>query len=265
MSGQSPNPQRIDLALVARGYFDSRARAREAIAAGLVRVDGKVVRKPADTVPRSAKIEAEAPHPWVSRAGLKLVGGLDAFGVDPKGATCLDLGASTGGFTQVLMSRGAALIYAVDVGHGQLHASLKGSQRVRSMEGTDARDLTDEHFEARPSIVVSDVSFISLRLVLPHALQFCTDDAQLVALVKPQFEAGRDFVQKGLVRDPETHARVCAETQALVESLGWCVQGIIPSPIEGGDGNKEFLLGAKRIGAPHISGAINAAPVERQV
>lgn len=259
MSAQSPNPQRIDLALVARGYFDSRARAREAIEAGLVRVDGKVVRKPADTIPRSAKIEAEAPHPWVSRAGLKLVGGLDAFGVDPKGATCLDLGASTGGFTQVLMSRGAALIYAVDVGHGQLHASLKGSQRVRSMEGTDA------HFETRPSIVVSDVSFISLRLVLPHALQFCTQDAQLVALVKPQFEAGRDFVQKGLVRDPETHKRVCEETQALVESLGWRVQGIIPSPIEGGDGNKEFLLGASRTGAPRSSGATHSSPVERQV
>jgi 23S rRNA (cytidine1920-2'-O)/16S rRNA (cytidine1409-2'-O)-methyltransferase len=257
--------QRADIALVDRGFFESRAKARAAIEAGLVQVDGVAVRKPSEPVGEDAKLEASAPHPWVSRAGLKLVAGLDHFEVSAEGRICMDVGSSTGGFTQVLMSRGAALIYAVDVGHGQLHASLKGSQRVRSMEGTDARDLTDAHFETRPSIVVSDVSFISLRLVLPHALQFCTQDAQLVALVKPQFEAGRDFVQKGLVRDPETHKRVCEETQAFVESLGWRVQGIIPSPIEGGDGNKEFLLGATRTGAPRISGATHSSPVERQV
>jgi 23S rRNA (cytidine1920-2'-O)/16S rRNA (cytidine1409-2'-O)-methyltransferase len=240
--------QRIDLALVARGFFESRARAREAIEAGLVRVDGRPVRKPSETVAADAAIEAEAPHPWVSRAGLKLVAGLEAFGVDPAGATCLDLGASTGGFTQVLLARGAARVHAVDVGRDQLHASLRGDPRIVSMEGLDARALRADMFAAPPSLVVSDVSFISLRLVLPHALALAAPEATLVALVKPQFEAGRGHVAKGVVRDPAVHARVCEEIAALVAGLGWRVLGIVPSPIAGGDGNREFLLGAKRAG-----------------
>ncbi len=240
------SPQRIDLALVARGHFESRARAREAIEAGLVSVDGRVVRKPAELVGEAAQIAAQAPHPWVSRAGLKLVAGLDAFKLDPAGRTCLDLGSSTGGFTQVLLSRGAARVYAVDVGHGQLHASLQGEPRIVSMEGTDARALVPDHFAQPPQIVVSDVSFISLKLVLPHALALAAPDARLVALVKPQFEAGRANVAKGVVRDGAIHARVCDEIAALLEGLRWTIDGLIASPIEGGDGNKEFLIGATR-------------------
>jgi 23S rRNA (cytidine1920-2'-O)/16S rRNA (cytidine1409-2'-O)-methyltransferase len=251
--GKPFEAQRIDLALVTRGHFASRARAREAIEAGLVRLDGRVVRKPSETATPASRIEAQAPHPWVSRAGLKLVAGLDAFGVDPAGAACLDLGASTGGFTQVLLARGAAQVAAVDVGHGQLHASLRADPRVRSMEGVDARALERGHFSAPPSIVVCDVSFISLKLVLPHALALAAPGARLVALVKPQFEAGRAFVKNGIVRDAQVHARVCDEIVALVRGLGWRVLGVAPSPIEGGDGNREFLLGA-RIDAPHEEG-----------
>jgi len=239
--------QRIDLALVARGHFESRARAREAIEAGLVRVDGRVVKKPSEPVGEDARIEARAPHPWVSRAGLKLAAGLDAFSVDPAGATCLDLGSSTGGFTQVLLSRRAARVYAVDVGHGQLHASLREDPRIVSMEGVDARALEASMFSAPPQVVVSDVSFISLKLVLPHALALAAPGAYLVALVKPQFEAGRAHVNKGVVRDPATHARVCDEIVALIEGLGWRVTGLAPSPIAGGDGNIEFLIGARRV------------------
>ena len=171
---------------------------------------------------------------------------LDAFNVDVAGKDCLDLGSSTGGFTQVLLSRGAAKVYAVDVGHGQLHASLQGDPRIVSMEATDARALVPAHFTKPPQIVVSDVSFISLRLVLPHALALAAPDARLIALVKPQFEAGRANVSKGVVRNEAVHARVCEEIAALLASLGWRVDGLIASPIEGGDGNKEFLIGAAR-------------------
>lgn len=239
--------QRIDQLLVSTGRFDSRARARAAIEAGLVRVDGRVVKKPSEPIAPDAAIEAQAPHPWVSRAGLKLEAGLDAFGVDPAGAVCLDLGASTGGFTQVLLARGATRVYAVDVGHDQLHPILRADPRVISREGCDARALEASLFDAPPRVVVSDVSFISLRLVLPHALQFAAAQARLVALVKPQFEAGRAHVSKGVVRDAAVHARVCDEIAALVAGLGWRVDGVRPSPITGGDGNTEFLLGATRL------------------
>ncbi len=245
--GAMSSRQRIDQLLVSTGRFDSRARARAAIEAGLVRVAGRVVKKPSEPVAEDAAIEAQAPHPWVSRAGLKLEAGLDAFGVDPTGATCLDLGSSTGGFTQVLLARGAARVYAVDVGRDQLHPILRSDSRVISMEGRDARALDASMFDEPPGVVVSDVSFISLRLVLPHALQFASAHARLVALVKPQFEAGRAHVAKGIVRDAAIHARVCDDIAALVESLGWRVDGVRPSPIAGGDGNTEFLLGATRL------------------
>jgi 23S rRNA (cytidine1920-2'-O)/16S rRNA (cytidine1409-2'-O)-methyltransferase len=244
-----PERQRIDQWLVTAGRFDSRARARAAIEAGLVRVDGRVVRKPSEPVSEDAAVEAEAPHPWVSRAGLKLVAGLDAFGVDPAGASCLDVGSSTGGFTQVLLSRGAAKVYAVDVGREQLHASLRSDPRVISMEGHDARALQPAMFDPAPALIVCDASFISLKLILPAVLPLAASSARLVALVKPQFEAGRENVGKGgIVRDESIHARVCAEIVALVESLGWRVDGMRPSPIEGGDGNREFLLGATQRG-----------------
>ena len=243
--------QRIDQLLVTTGRFDSRARARAAIEAGLVRVGDRVVKKPSETFEATAPIEAQAPHPWVSRAGLKLVAGLDEFGVDPAGATCLDVGSSTGGFTQVLLSRGAAKVYAVDVGRDQLHASLRGDPRVVSMEGRDARALEAAMFHTPPQIIVCDASFISLKLILPNVLPLAAHDATLVALIKPQFEAGRENVGKGgIVRDESIHARVCDEIAGLVQQLGWRVEGVRPSPIEGGDGNREFLICARRREAP---------------
>ncbi|HEU5017947.1 MAG TPA: TlyA family RNA methyltransferase [Pseudolabrys sp.] len=235
---------RIDRLLVERGFFDSRAKAQAAIAAGLVRANGATVRKASDEVARDAAVEAVPAHPYVSRGGLKLTAALDAFGFDPKERICLDVGASTGGFTQVLLERGARRIYAVDVGRGQLHESLRGRPEVVSLEQTDARALSSADFEETPDLVVIDVSFISLRHVLPAALALVLPPAQLVALIKPQFEAGREAVKKGVVRDPAVHRVVCDDIANSVTSLGWHLAGIIPSPIEGGDGNREFLLGA---------------------
>ena len=239
-------PQRADIALVDRGFFESRAKARAAIEAGLVRVDGALVRKPSEPLGEDARIEASAPHPWVSRAGLKLVAGLDHFRVDPTGRICMDVGSSTGGFTQVLLSRGAELVYAVDVGRDQLHQTLRAEPRVRVMESTDARSLTRALVPQAPTLVVCDASFISLRLVLPTPLDLATERADLIALIKPQFEAGPARVKKGVVRDADVHAEVCADTRLFLEGQGWRVRGLIPSPIEGGDGNREFLIAATR-------------------
>ncbi|SFV17136.1 23S rRNA (cytidine1920-2'-O)/16S rRNA (cytidine1409-2'-O)-methyltransferase [Methylobacterium sp. 174MFSha1.1] len=236
---------RADRLLVEAGHFESRARAQAAIEAGLVRADGIVVRRASDLVARDAAIVAEAPHPYVSRGGLKLAAALDAFGIDPAGRTCLDLGASTGGFTDVLLRRGAARVHAVDVGRGQLHPRLAGDPRVSALEATDARALTP--FPVPPSLLVIDVSFISLRLVLPPVVPLLAPDAALAALIKPQFEAGRAHVGRGgLVRDAAVQDEVCARIRALVTDLGFAVRGLIPSPVEGGDGNKEFLIGAVR-------------------
>ncbi len=239
-------PQRADIALVDRGFFESRAKARAAIEAGLVRVDGALVRKPSEPLGDDARIEASAPHPWVSRAGLKLVAGLDHFRVDPTGRICMDVGSSTGGFTQVLLSRGAELVYAVDVGRDQLHQTLRAEPRVRVMESTDARSLTRALVPQAPTLVVCDASFISLRLVLPTPLDLATERADLIALIKPQFEAGPARVKKGVVRDADVHAEVCADIRLFLEGQGWHVRGLIPSPIEGGDGNREFLIAATR-------------------
>ena len=239
-------PQRADIALVDRGFFESRAKARAAIEAGLVRVDGALVRKPSEPLGDDARIEASAPHPWVSRAGLKLVAGLDHFRVDPTGRICMDVGSSTGGFTQVLLSRGAELVYAVDVGRDQLHQTLRAEPRVRVMESTDARSLTRALVPQAPTLVVCDASFISLRLVLPTPLDLAAERADLIALIKPQFEAGPARVKKGVVRDADVHAEVCADIRLFLEGQGWHVRGLIPSPIEGGDGNREFLIAATR-------------------
>ena len=238
--------QRADIALVERGFFESRARARAAIEAGLVRVDGAVLRKPAEPVSPLAQIEASAPHPYVSRGGLKLAAALGAFAFEVGGKTCLDLGSSTGGFTDVLLRNGAAQVYAVDVGHGQLHASLRADLRVVSMEGTDMRSLEASMFSQPPQMLVCDASFISLRLALPHPLSLAAPNAALVTLIKPQFEAGRDRVKKGIVRYAAVHAEIVANMRAFIASLGWRVIDVIASPIEGGDGNREFLLGAIR-------------------
>jgi 23S rRNA (cytidine1920-2'-O)/16S rRNA (cytidine1409-2'-O)-methyltransferase len=237
---------RADRLLVARGLFDSRAKAQAAIEAGLVRANGVVVRKASDEVARDAALEASPAHPFVSRGGVKLAAALDRFAIDPKGRVCLDVGASTGGFTEVLIERGARRVYAVDVGKDQLHASLRGRPDIVSLEQTDIRTLPASTFDERPGLVTIDVSFISLKQVLPAVTALAAQDAVLVALVKPQFEAGRDRVKKGVVRDAAVHRAVCDDLAAAVAALGWTVRGLIPSPITGGDGNAEFLLAAAR-------------------
>jgi len=233
---------RADRLLVERGLFESRAKAQDAIAAGLVTINATVVRKPADEFDLDAQIEAQAAHPYVSRGGLKLAAALDHFHFDPNGRVCLDVGASTGGFTQVLIERGAIRVYSVDVGRGQLHASLRGRPDIVLLEKTDIRKLPP--LDPAPDLVVIDVSFISLKQVLPAALKLARTPAQLIALIKPQFEAGRERVKKGVVRDPAVQAAVCDDIAAFVASLGWRVVGVMPSPITGGDGNVELLLGA---------------------
>ncbi len=238
--------QRADRLLVERGYFDSRAKAQAAIEAGLVTADGVPIRKASDRVPVAAAIVAEPLHPWVSRGGLKLAAALDAFGIDPAGLTCLDVGASTGGFSHVLLSRGAAKVYAVDVGHGQLHPTIAGDPRIVSLEKTDARALTRALIPSPIALAVVDVSFISLKHVLPPALPLLGEEARVVCLVKPQFEAGRAHVGKGVVRDEAIHRAVCEDLAAFVDALGFSVIGLISSPVVGGDGNREFLIGARR-------------------
>ncbi len=232
--------------LVETGLFESRARAAEAIAAGLVTADGVVVPKASSRIACHARVVASAPHPWVSRGGVKLEAALDAFGIDPSGLRCLDVGASTGGFTDVLLSRRAAHVLAVDVGRDQFHPRLRGHPRVTLREATDIRALGSADVANPFDLVVCDASFVSLRIVLPPALALAGPVATLVALIKPQFEAGPGAARKGVVRDPDVHAAVCRDVADFVERAGWAVSGVVPSPIAGGDGNREFLLGARR-------------------
>jgi 23S rRNA (cytidine1920-2'-O)/16S rRNA (cytidine1409-2'-O)-methyltransferase len=237
--------KRADVLLVERGLFDSRTRAQAAIAAGRVTADGVVLRKPSDSVAPGARLEA-GDHPWVSRGALKLIAALDHFGFDPAGRVCLDVGASTGGFTDVLLARGARRVHAVDVGRDQLHARLRGHPDVVSLEEIDIRTLDPARLVEPPDFATVDVSFISLKLVLPALDRLLRRPAQLVALIKPQFEAGKKHLKKGIVRDPAVHAAVCDDIAAFARSLGWQVMSVIPSPITGGEGNREFLLGARR-------------------
>jgi 23S rRNA (cytidine1920-2'-O)/16S rRNA (cytidine1409-2'-O)-methyltransferase len=237
--------KRADILLVERGVFDSRARAQAAIAAGLVSVGGFALGKASEPIPDDADIEARAPHPYVSRGGVKLASALDAFALDPVGLACLDVGASTGGFTDALLKRGAAKVIAVDVGRGQLHARLATDPRVRFLEGLDARALTLQHIGEAPDAIVCDVSFISQRLVLPHVLRFAASEAWLVSLIKPQFEAGRAEIVKGRVKSEAALRQACSDVGACVEAQGWKVIGLIPSPIPGGAGAKEFLIAAR--------------------
>ena len=236
--------ERADRLLVARGLFDSRAKAQAAIAAGLVTADDRPVRKPSDGIPLDAKLTAEPAFPWVSRGGVKLAHALNRLGIEVAGHVCLDVGASTGGFTEVLIAKGARRVYAVDVGRGQLHASLRDRPEIVSLEETDIRSLDPGRMEP-PDVVVVDVSFISLKHVLPAAVRLAAPRTDLVALVKPQFELRRSDLKKGVVRDPALHAAVCAEIAAFVTSLGYDVIATFPSPIEGGDGNREFFIGAR--------------------
>jgi len=237
---------RADRLLVERGLFATRTRAQAAIAAGLVAADGKPVVKPSDEHAVDAVLSARPEHPYVSRGGVKLAAALDYFGFDPKGCVCLDVGASTGGFTEVLLARGARHVYAVDVGRAQLDPGLREHPGVTSLEATDIRAVSPALFDEPPSIVTVDVSFISLTLVLPPALPLTRAPAKLIALIKPQFEAGREHLKKGIVRNPQVHADVCARIADFVAGLDWRVVGTISSPIAGGDGNCEFLLGARR-------------------
>jgi 23S rRNA (cytidine1920-2'-O)/16S rRNA (cytidine1409-2'-O)-methyltransferase len=241
-----PQKVRIDRLLVERGLFESRAKAQAAIEAGLVIADDTPVRKASEEIATDASLRASAAHPYVSRGGVKLSAGLDHFGFDPLGRICLDVGASTGGFTQVLLERGAARVYAVDVGRGQLHQSLRTNTKVTSKEGTDIRTLSPASLGEAPDLVTVDVSFISLKLVLPAALALAKAPAQLLALIKPQFEAGRAQLKRGIVRDTAVQVAVCDDISGFVTALGWSRFGIIPSPITGGDGNAEFLLGAAK-------------------
>ncbi|HUI94763.1 MAG TPA: TlyA family RNA methyltransferase [Xanthobacteraceae bacterium] len=291
--------QRADLLLVARGLFDSRAKAQAAIAAGRVTADGATVRKPSEEIARDAAIKAEPAFPWVSRGGVKLAHALDRLAIDVTDRVCLDVGASTGGFTEVLLARGARRVFAVDVGRDQLHARLRGRPDVVSLEETDIRALDAARLQSvcevstvpalplpllqgervgvrgpirehgvcgsaphpdplpaksgererghLPSLVTIDASFISLKQVLPAALALAAPRAQLVALIKPQFETGeRRALKKGIVRDPAVHAAVCADVAAFVAGLGWAVDAPFSSPIAGHDGNREFFIGARR-------------------
>jgi 23S rRNA (cytidine1920-2'-O)/16S rRNA (cytidine1409-2'-O)-methyltransferase len=238
---------RLDKALLMRGLVPTRSRARDLIVRGAVSVDGEVQLKPGALVAEDAPIALAESSDYVSRGALKLVAALDAFGFDPQGRVAVDVGASTGGFTDVLLARGAEHVFAVDVGHGQLHLRLLADARVTSLEGQDARALTEREVPRRVTAIVADVSFISLEKALPAALGFAEPGCWLVALVKPQFEAGREAVGKGgIVRDAAVREAQADKLASWIGGLpGWKVVGVIASPIEGGSGNQEFLLGAR--------------------
>lgn len=240
--------KRLDQRIVELGLVSSRARAQEAIAQGHVQVDGRAANKASQQVPIRAVITlSDEANSYVSRAGLKLAAALERFSPGLEGATGLDVGASTGGFTQVLLEAGAKKVFALDVGHGQLHESLLNDPRVINLEGLNARDLQPVTIGAPVDVIVSDVSFISLKLALPPALALARPKAWLFALIKPQFEAGKKAVGKGgIVRDVATRERVCEDICGwLAADQGWTIAGLIPSPITGSDGNVEFIVAAR--------------------
>lgn len=248
MSSEMPS-ERLDMALVSRGFVESRSRARQLIEAGDVTVDGAVVTKAAAKVsPQQVLALAETAHRWASRAALKLVHALDHFGFDPADAVCLDIGASTGGFTDVLLDRGARRVHAVDVGHGQLIPRLRDDSRVVVYEHLNVRDLVPETIGEPVAMIVSDVSFISLKLALPAALACAGEGGGLIALVKPQFEVGRARVGRGgIVRDERARQDALEEIRVwLGETAGWRVSGTADSPVSGSDGNQEYLIAARK-------------------
>ena len=249
----APKKIRVDQALVDRGLVESRARAQALILAGLVYAGERKIAKAGEAIAGDVALDVRGrDHPWVSRGGIKLDHALTHFGWDVTGKVAMDVGSSTGGFTDVLLTRGATKVYAIDVGTNQLAWKLRQDDRVIVHEKTNARALTEAQVPEPIDIIVCDASFIALSKVLQRALDFAVPDASLLALIKPQFEAGRDEVGKGgVVRDPEIHARVCAEARAWIEGRGWRVEGIIPSPITGPEGNVEFLMAAVRSDADH--------------
>src|SRR4051794_39424704 len=238
--------KRADLLLVERGFFESRARAQAAIEAGLVTANDKVVLKPSEAVAADAVLQAQPAHPFVSRGGVKLSGALEQYPIEIENHVCLDVGASTGGFTEVLLANGASLVFAIDVGHGQLHPSLRGHAKIVSMEATDIRSLEGRRLPMRPDVVVIDVSFISLKSVLPVALSLAAAPMHLLALIKPQFEAPRKHSRRGIIRDAAVHQAVCDDIAAFATALGCGHIKVFPSSIAGGDGNIEFFIGARR-------------------
>ncbi|HKG74399.1 MAG TPA: TlyA family RNA methyltransferase [Aestuariivirgaceae bacterium] len=240
---------RLDIYLVERGFFRTRARARDAILRGTVEVDGVGVSKPSRQIAAGAAIVIrDEARTYVSRAALKLKHALDHFGIDVSGRLALDIGASTGGFTQLLLERGASRVIALDVGHGQLAPSLRDDPRVQLMEGLNARDLRAADLPENPNLIVCDVGFISLKLALPPALALARPGACLIALIKPQFEAGREAVAgSGIIRDAAIHRKICDDIACWLAVLPeWHVIGVVSSPIMGAEGNAEFLIAAEK-------------------
>lgn len=238
---------RADQYLTRHGHYESRARAQAAIKARLVTANGKTLKKASDKIPDNAVIKAGHEHSWVSRGGMKLAYALDVFGLSAAGKVCLDVGASTGGFTDVLIQNGAEHVYAVDVGHGQLHQRLIGHQKISSMEGVDARKLTAISFAKAPQLIVCDASFISAMKVLAVPLSLAADAAELVTLVKPQFEVGKAGIGKGgIVRHEQASLAALADVKAWTISQGWEILSSSISPIKGGSGNTEYLLHARK-------------------
>jgi 23S rRNA (cytidine1920-2'-O)/16S rRNA (cytidine1409-2'-O)-methyltransferase len=249
MTMVKPAPRkRADLVLVERGLFESRARAQAAIEAGLVTANGKPVAKASEGIAADAELQAQPAHPWVSRGGVKLSGALETYPIEIEDHVCLDVGASTGGFTEVLLARGASLVFAIDVGRDQLHASLRDHPKIISMEETDIRSLAGKRLPARPDVVVIDASFISLKAILPAALELAASPMHLLALIKPQFEAPRKHSKRGIIKDEAVHRAVCDEIAVFAASLGCTDIKVFASSITGGDGNIEFFLGARRGG-----------------
>jgi 23S rRNA (cytidine1920-2'-O)/16S rRNA (cytidine1409-2'-O)-methyltransferase len=238
--------KRADVLLVERGLFESRARAQAAIEARLVTANDKQVLKASETIPADAVLQAQPAHPFVSRGGVKLSDALERYPIEIEDHICLDVGASTGGFTEVLLANGAAIVFSIDVGTSQLHPSLRGHPRIVSMEQTDIRGFEGKRLPQRPDVVVIDVSFISLKTVLPVALSLAAAPMGLLALIKPQFEAERKHSKRGIIRDAAVHRAVCDDIAAFAASLGCRDIEVFPSPIAGGDGNLEFFLGARR-------------------
>ena len=241
--------RRLDQLLVERGLAESRTQAQALIISGNVFSDQRRLEKPGQIVPADVLLSVRGrAHPWVSRGGIKLAHGLDHFAIDPGNLVCLDVGASTGGFTDVLLTRGAARVYAVDVGHGQFAWRLRQDPRVIVLERTNARALGREHVVEAVDLIVCDVSFIGLQTALPAPLELAAAQAWLVALIKPQFEAGRDQVGKGgVVRDPAVREAICRRLAAWLASRpGWTVIGITESPVTGPEGNVEYLIAAQK-------------------
>jgi len=243
-----PKKRRVDQLLVERGLAESRARAQALVMAGLVFAGEVKIDKPGHQIAEDAALDVRGrDHPWVSRGGIKLAHAIEHFGLDPAGAVAMDIGSSTGGFTDVLLTHGADHVFCVDSGTNQLAWKLREDPRVTVLEQLSARLLTPEHIDRPCNWVVCDASFISLAKVLEVPLRLAAPECRLVALIKPQFEVGREEVGKGgVVRDPALHARVCDEVRGWVEALGWEVEGIVTSPITGPQGNVEFLISARR-------------------